>query len=121
MISITFFFQSAQLFTVKFVDYGNEATCYLNQLRKDLVAMDTPILTMDVQISNVEMNTNYDSQTVYEKLCGLEVDVELTEFPQKMPMKCKLNFGLKGGSGGRDDIGSCLVRMGMAKFIKNKD
>ena len=103
---------------VKFVDYGNEASCYRNQLRKDLVAMDTPVLTMDVELSNVELNKNYNSVEVYNKLCNLDVDVELTEFPQKMPMKCKLNFALKGAE--KDDIGSYLVRLGMAKYITTK-
>ena len=103
---------------VKFVDYGNEAPCYRNQLRKDLVAMDTPVLTMDVELSNVELNKNYNSVEVYNKLCNLDVDVELTEFPQKMPMKCKLNFALKGSE--KDDIGSYLVRLGMAKYITTK-
>ena len=80
---------------VKFVDYGNEVQCYRSQLRKDLVGLDTQVLSLSVELSNVQLTNGYESHTVYDKLANVEVDVELTEFPKTMPMKCKLHFGQK--------------------------
>ena len=104
---------------VKFVDYGNEVQCYRSQLRKDLVGLDTQVLSLSVELSNVQLTNGYESHSVYDKLANVEVDVELTEFPKTMPMKCKLHFGQNSayGRGDLPDVGSYLVRFNMAKFI----
>ena len=102
---------------VKFVDYGNQVQCSRSQLRKDLVGLDTQVLALPVELSNVQLTNGYESHIVYNKLVNAEVDVELTEFPKTMPMKCKLHFGPNSEFGSVLDVGSYLVRFNMAKYI----
>ena len=103
-------FQDMYSFVVKLVDYGNEVTCYHDQLRKDLVGLDVNILTLEVQLDNIKLTGAYQEGLVYDKFAYMKVDVELTEYPEKLPLKCNLHL-----TDANDDIGNILVSLRMAR------
>ena len=77
------------------------------------MALDIPTLALPVTLENIQITSEYEIKRAYDKFFNLNVDVELTEFPAKFPVKCKLHV-----KDTNDDVANILVNLRMAKWIK---
>ena len=76
------------------------------------MGLEVPTLTLPVILDNIQMTSNYTINRLYDKFHNLNVDVELMEYPEKLPVKCKLHV-----KDVNDDVANILVNLRMAKFI----
>ena len=55
---------------VTFVDYGNETQVSLNDLRKDLVVFDIPILSFPVKLHGIKLTKDFDCVSIHNTFEG---------------------------------------------------
>ena len=104
------FFFAFQFAIVQFVDYGNFAPVMRDQLRKDLVGLDIPLLCFKVVLHGIKLTSTFDAYFVHEQFEGTPLKVELMSAPTKQPLEVKIHFD-------KEDLASILVKRGMATYI----
>ena len=84
-----FIFQEIQ---VRFVDYGNVATCTIDQVRKDLIGSEIPILNLHTKLGDIDITPLFDAKVIHDQYEDNVVKVELLEPPKEAPIKVKLSL-----------------------------
>ena len=107
-----FFILIFQEIRVRFVDYGNIATCTIDQVRKDLVGSEIPILNLHTKLGDIDITPLFDAKVIHDQYEDNVVKVELLEPPKGPLIKVKLSLqdGLE-----LSDLSDLLISKNMAK------
>ena len=104
-----------QFANVQFVDYGNFAPVTRDQLRKDLVGLDVPLLCFTVKLHGIKLTSTFDAYKIHQQFEGTPLKVELVAPPTGQPLEVKIYSDISNFV--RDDLASILVKRGMATYI----
>jgi hypothetical protein len=96
------------------VDYGNIAPVTRDQLRKDLVGLEIPVLSFPVVLHGIKITSGFKANEVHEQFQNSPVRVELKSPPSQIPHE--VNIYLENATYS-EDLASILVTKNMATRI----
>jgi len=96
------------------VDYGNIAPVTRDQLRKDLVGLEIPVLSFPVVLHGIKITSGFKAKEVHEQFQNSPVRVELKSPPSQIPHE--VNIYLENATYS-EDLASILVTQNMATRI----
>ena len=96
------------------MDYGNVAHVTRDQLRKDLVGLEVPVLSFPVVLHGIKITSGFKADEVHGQFQNSPVRVELKSPPSQIPHEVNLHFANATYS---EDLASILVTQNMAKRI----
>jgi hypothetical protein len=96
------------------VDYGNIAPVTRDQLRKDLVGLEIPVLSFPVVLHGIKITSGFKAKEVHEQFQDSPVRVELKSPPSQIPHE--VNIYLENATYS-EDLASILVTQNMATRI----
>ena len=96
------------------MDYGNIAPVTRDQLRKDLVGLEIPVLSFPVVLHGINITSGFKAKEVHEQFQNSPVRVELKSPPSQIPHE--VNIYLENATYS-EDLASILVTQNMATRI----
>ena len=96
------------------MDYGNTAPVTRDQLRKDLVGLEIPVLSFPVVLHGIKKTSGFKADEVHRQFLDCPVRVELKSPPSQIPHEVNLYFENTTYS---EDLASILVAQSMATRI----
>ena len=93
------------------MDYGNTAPVTRDQLRKDLVGLEIPVLSFPVVLHGIKITSGFKAKEVHEQFQDCPVRVELKSPPSQIPHE--VNIYLENATYS-EDLASILVTQNMA-------
>ena len=96
------------------MDYGNKAYVTRDQLRKDLVGLEIPLLSFPVALHGIKITTGFNAHDVHVQFQNSPVRVELKSLPSQIPHEVNIYFENTTYS---EDLASILVTQNMATRI----
>ena len=96
------------------MDYGNIAPVTRDQLRKDLVGLEIPVLSFPVVLHGIKITSGFKAKEVHEQFQNSPVRVELKSPPRQIPHE--VNIYLENATYS-EDLASILVTQNMATRI----
>ena len=96
------------------MDYGNIAPVTRDQLRKDLVGLEIPVLSFPVVLHGIKITSGFNADEVHTQFVNSQVRVELKNPPSQIPHEVNIYFSNATYS---EDLASILVARNMAKRI----
>ena len=96
------------------MDYGNIAPVTRDQLRKDLVGLEIPVLSFPVVLHGIKITSGFQANEVHEQFQNSPVRVELKSPPSQIPHE--VNIYLENATYS-EDLASILVTQNMATRI----
>ena len=96
------------------MDYGNIAPVTRDQLRKDLVGLEIPVLSFPVVLHGIKITSGFKADEVHRQFVDSQARVELKNPPSQIPHEVNIHFANATYS---EDLASILVARNMAKRI----
>ena len=96
------------------MDYGNKAPVTRDQLRKDLVGLEIPVLTFPVVLHGIKITSGFKADEVHQQFQQSPVRVELKSPPSQIRHEVNIYFENTAYS---EDLASILVAQNMATRI----